>query len=167
MINALGYGHEVAIPEFVIALRAKVGHDPLPLPGVTAVVLDADDRVLLVRRADNGQWSLVSGCLEPGEQPAVGALREVHEETGVHAVVERLVSVEALPLAACPNGDLVHWLDVAFRCRAVGGDARVNDDESLEVGWFEVGRMPELSPREMKCLSDALSERTEPLFALS
>src|SRR5688572_26821072 len=124
------------IPEFVLALREKIGQDPLPLPSVTAIVLDADDRVLLVRRADNGRWSLVSGCLEPGEQPAVGAVREVHEETAVTAVVERLVSVDAMPLTVCPNGDQVYWLDLTFRCRAVGGQARVNDDESVEVGWF-------------------------------
>jgi hypothetical protein len=54
-------------PEFIVELRKKIGHDLLWLPGVTGVVLDADDRVLLVRRADDGRWTLVSGVLEPGE----------------------------------------------------------------------------------------------------
>ena len=45
-------------PEYVLALRAGVGHDLLWLPGVTAVVLRGDD-VLLVRRADNGEWGWV------------------------------------------------------------------------------------------------------------
>ncbi|MGH3305126.1 MAG: NUDIX domain-containing protein [Streptosporangiaceae bacterium] len=69
-------------PQFILDLRAQVGHDVLCLPGVTAVVLD-DGQVLLVRRADNQLWTLVTGCLEPGEQPAAGAVREVAEETAV------------------------------------------------------------------------------------
>jgi ADP-ribose pyrophosphatase YjhB (NUDIX family) len=151
-------------PQFVLDLRAKLGQDPLPLPSVTAVVLDSGGRVLLVQRADSGRWALVTGCLEPGEQPAVGALREVEEETGVLAAVERLVSVAALPLAACANGDLVHWLDMTFRCRALGGDARVNDDESIAVGWFGLDELPELPSRQLACIEDALSPSLEARF---
>ena len=43
-------------PDFVLALRAKVGHTPLWLPGVCAVVLrplDEPKEVLLVRRMRN------------------------------------------------------------------------------------------------------------------
>jgi 8-oxo-dGTP pyrophosphatase MutT (NUDIX family) len=145
------------IPPFVLELREKIGHDPLPLPGVTGVVLDDVGRVLLGRRSDNGRWSLITGCLEPGEQPAVGLVREIEEETGVIAVVERLVSVSSLPLMECANGDLVHWLDLTFRCRAVGGDARVNDDESVEVGWFDLHDLPDLRVREHQCIADALA----------
>jgi 8-oxo-dGTP pyrophosphatase MutT (NUDIX family) len=42
-------------PQFVLDLRAKIGHQMLWLPGVTAVVFDDDGRVLLVQRADNGR----------------------------------------------------------------------------------------------------------------
>ena len=41
-------------PDFVLALRAAIGHDPLLLPGVTAVVLNDQGEVLLGRRSDNG-----------------------------------------------------------------------------------------------------------------
>lgn len=54
------------IPEFIVRLRHKIGHDPLWLPGTTAVVLDGD-RVLLVRRSDNGAWGPVTGVVDPGE----------------------------------------------------------------------------------------------------
>jgi 8-oxo-dGTP pyrophosphatase MutT (NUDIX family) len=144
------------IPQFIAELRARVGHDPLLLPGVTAVVLDDDSRVLLVRRADNGQWTLVTGCLDPGEQPAVGAAREVAEETAVRVRVDRLLRVEALPLKTLPNGDQVHWVDVSFRCHPIGGQARVNDDESVDVGWFGLDDLPELAPRHLQAIHDAL-----------
>ena len=41
------------------------------------------DEILLTERADNGEWAPVTGILDPGEEPAVGAAREALEETGV------------------------------------------------------------------------------------
>ncbi|MFG3696855.1 NUDIX domain-containing protein [Micromonospora sp. NPDC047620] len=148
----------MAIPDFVVALRAKVGHVPLPLSGVIAVVLDDQDRVLLVRRSDSGEWALTTGCLEPGEQPAAGAVREVWEEAGVEVVVERLLSVEALDLSVAPNGDQVYWLTVGVRCRLLRGEAAASDDESIEVGWFDPAMVPPLPPHQQRCLSLALAD---------
>jgi len=157
----------MAVPEFILALRAKVGHDPLTLPGVTAVVLDADDRILLTKRSDNGRWALVTGCVDPGEQPPAAAIREIEEETGVLAVVERLVSVTALPLQTLHNGDQVYWYDVTVRCRAIGGEARVNDDESTEVGWFRRDELPDIPRRQLGCVADAFDAERDPLTAIA
>ncbi|BCJ48058.1 NUDIX hydrolase [Actinoplanes ianthinogenes] len=153
------------VPEFVVALRSTIGHAPLPLSGVIAVVLDEGDRVLLVRRSDSGEWALPTGCLEPGEQPADGALREVFEETGVRVRVERLLSVEALDLSVAPNGDQVYWLAIGLRCRLVEGEARVNDDESVEVGWFAANAMPPLPAHQERCLSLAVTDDAGPWIA--
>jgi ADP-ribose pyrophosphatase YjhB (NUDIX family) len=145
------------VPGFILQLREKIGHDLLWLPGTVAVVLDDAGRVLLNRRSDNGRWALIGGFLEPGEQPEDGALREVLEETGVEAKIERLVSIEAWPPAVCPNGDKVQCLAITYLCRAVGGEARVNDDESTEVGWFALDDLPALSAAHTRCLTTALS----------
>ncbi|MEV0273284.1 NUDIX domain-containing protein [Hamadaea sp. NPDC050747] len=152
-------------PEFIVALREKIGHDPLWLPGVTAVVLNADRQILLVRRKDNGRWTLVTGCLDPGEQPAIGALREVREETGVTAVAVRVLRIQSLAPSAYPNGDQVQFMDVAFLCHAVEGEAAVNDDESSEVGWFSAEDLPPLTQRELACIADAYADRAEAWFA--
>src|SRR6478609_6874547 len=112
-------------PDFVLALRERVGHDPLWMPGVTAVVRNDRGEVLLVRRADFGHWGLVSGILEPGEQPAVGLVREIEEETGVIARVEALTAVWTLPEVTYPNGDRAQYLDLCFLARYVAGEARV------------------------------------------
>ncbi|SDJ38384.1 NUDIX hydrolase [Streptomyces indicus] len=131
-------------PDFIRAIRATAGHQLLFLPGVTALVFDDQGRVLLGRRADTGQWSVIGGIPEPGEQPASCAVREVYEETGVHCVPERIVLVQTLDPHTYPNGDQCQFMDITIRCRAVGGEARVNDEESLEVGWFSVDALPEL-----------------------
>ncbi|HET8598688.1 MAG TPA: NUDIX domain-containing protein [Segeticoccus sp.] len=130
------------VPDFVLRLREKIGHQLLPMTGVTGVVLDDRGRLLLGRRADNGRWGLPSGILEPGEQPAPGLLREVEEETAVVARVEALVSVWMMPPTTYPNGDAAQYLDLTFRCRHLAGEPRVNDDESLEVGWFDLEDLP-------------------------
>ncbi|WP_129838239.1 NUDIX domain-containing protein [Streptomyces sp. RFCAC02] len=133
-------------PDFILDLRRHIGHAPLVLPGVSMVVRDDAGRVLLGRRADTGRWALIGGIPEPGEQPAQAAVREVYEETAVRCAVERVLLVQALEPTHYPNGDVVQYTDIALLCRATGGEARVNDDESLEVGWFTPDALPPLTP---------------------
>ncbi|GAA0616761.1 NUDIX domain-containing protein [Kribbella sandramycini] len=154
-------------PKFILELRAKVGHDLLWLTGLTGIVLDDQDRILLVQRADTGRWALIGGILEPGEQPAVALVREIHEETAVDAEVERLIGVETFPPAAYPNGDQVQFLDLAFRCRPLTTNARVNDDESLDVRWWPLATLPPLRPEEHRLIARALSPTTEPYYVTS
>ncbi|ARP73507.1 NUDIX domain-containing protein [Streptomyces pluripotens] len=148
----------MAIPEFIRTLRTSVGHQLLWLPGVTAIVFDDQGRVLLGRRSDTGRWSVIGGITEPGEQPAACAVREVFEETAVHCVAERVVLVQALEPTTYANGDVCQYMDITFRCRAVGGEAQVNDDESLEVGWFELDSLPDLNEFGLFRIKQALSE---------
>ena len=135
------------------------------LPGVTAVVVGDDDRILLNRRTDNGRWALLHGIVEPGEQPAAAVVREVQEETAVVVLPQRITSVCALPAMVCRNGDQVQYLDVTFRCRPVSGVPRVNDDESLEVAWFSQAARPALSDNDELLLRTALGAETLPWFA--
>ena len=131
------------IPEFVAELRALAGTVELWLPSVTAVVLRGDE-VLLVRRADNGQWAPVTGIVDPREEPAAAARREVLEETGVHATVDRLASVGAVGPTRYPNGDIASYMDLVFACTWVSGEPYVADDESVDVGWFDLTKLPDM-----------------------
>ncbi|MFI2612218.1 NUDIX hydrolase [Kitasatospora sp. NPDC018619] len=146
----------MAIPSFLAELRTVVGTRPLWLSAVVAVVLDDRGRVLLARRADDGRWAPVGGILDPGEQPADGVVRECEEETGVVVVPELLASVTVSPQVTYPNGDVTQYLVLTFRCRAVGGEARVNDDESLDVGWFGLDELPPMVEAEHERLRHAL-----------
>ncbi|MFI5673560.1 NUDIX hydrolase [Streptomyces cellulosae] len=148
----------MATPDFIRSLRTSIAHELLWLPGVSAVVFDDEGRVLLNRRSDTLKWSLIGGIPEPGEQPAACAVREVEEETGVHCEVERVIVVQALKPVTYDNGDVCQYMDIAFRCRAVGGEARVNDDESLEVGWFAVDALPELNEFGLLRIKQAMAD---------
>ncbi|GAB6900638.1 NUDIX hydrolase [Kineosporia succinea] len=146
----------MATPEFILRLREKIGTEQLWLPGVTALVRDDAGRVLLGQRSDNGLWSLPSGISEPGEPMALTCAREVEEETGVRVEVVALISIHSTLPMAYPNGDRSVFVDHFFECRVLGGEAVVNDDESLAVGWFAPGEFPEpLSPQVTRCLKQA------------
>ncbi|MGW0392734.1 NUDIX hydrolase [Streptomyces sp. NPDC003042] len=149
-------------PDFIRAIRAGAGQQLLLLPGVTAVVFDDGGRVLLGRRADTGQWSLIGGIAEPGEQPAETAVREVYEETAVRCVPERVVLVQMLEPITYPNGDVCQFQDITFRCRATGGEARPHDQELLEAAWFELDALPPLEPFALDRVHRAL--RDEPTW---
>ncbi|KAA0941999.1 MULTISPECIES: NUDIX hydrolase [Streptomyces] len=145
-------------PDFIHTIRATAGRQLLWLPGVTAIVLDDEGRVLLGRRADTGRWAVIGGMPDPGEEPAACAVREVYEETGVRCVAERVVLVQALKPITYANGDVCQFMDITLRCRAVGGEARVNDDESLEVAWFAVDALPALDEFGLFRIKQALSD---------
>ncbi|MBZ3901700.1 MULTISPECIES: NUDIX hydrolase [Streptomyces] len=148
----------MATPDFIRTLRVSAGNQLLWLPGVTALVFDDDGRLLLGRRSDTGKWALIGGIPDPGEQPAACAVREVYEETAVRCVAERIVLVQALEPVRYDNGDICQYMDTTFRCRAVGGEAKVNDDESLDVGWFSLDALPDLNEFALFRIKQAMSD---------
>lgn len=158
------------IPDFIVALRRKIGTDELWLPAATAVIRraasEAEDGVelLLVRRADNGAWTPVTGIVDPGEEPAVAARREALEEAGVTISVDRLASVRTTPLVTYPNGDRTRYLDHTFACTWVSGEAHVADDESTDVRWFRLADLPELTDEMRGRIDAALSGESAARF---
>lgn len=147
----------MATPDFVLELREKVGHAPLPLVGVTAVVFK-DEKVLLGRRADNGRWQCVSGIVDPGEEPADAAVRECAEEAGIVARATRLALVQQIPRITYANGDQVDYLDLVFRCDWVSGDPYPADGELTEVGWYRLGELTEVDRLHVRKIALAVAE---------
>ena len=152
------------IPEFIQTLRRQIGTELLLLPAVTGVVLDDAGRVLLGRRADTGRWGLIGGIMEPGEDVADAVVREVIEETALRVRPLRITGVYTHPDVVHVNGDRSCYVVTAFRCGVIGGQPRVNDDESLEVGWFALDDLPPLHPIYAEQLDDALRDDVAAAF---
>ena len=151
----------MATPDFVLSLRAKIGHDPLWLAGVTAVVLRDGPRgpqVLLVRRADTGDWTPVTGIVDPGEQPAAAAAREVLEEADVVAEPVRLASVGVTEPVTYANGDRSQYIDLTFRFRHVSGEPHPADGENTDARWFDLDDLPPMPPHMRGRVEHALSD---------
>ncbi len=151
------------IPEFVLALREKIGHDPLWMPGVTAVVRRADE-LLLVQRSDDLQWTPVTGIVDPGEEPAVCARREALEETGVEIRVDRLAMTSASGKYTYSNGDRAMYLDLTFACTWIAGEPYVADDESVDVRWWPRAELPRMGPWMAERIEAALSDEVAARF---
>ena len=157
-------------PDFIVRLREHVGRDLLWLPGTAAVVLrpradGGGEEVLMVQRSDTGSWTVVTGILDPGEEPAVGAVREVLEETAVVARAERLVWAHSTPEVEYTNGDRSTFLSLCFRCSWVSGEPRAADDESLDARWFPLDALPPMSANQRRRIDLAVANAPEAVFA--
>ncbi|WAJ44606.1 NUDIX hydrolase [Mycobacterium sp. Aquia_216] len=100
---------------------------------VAGIVVRDDDRVLVIRRDDTGDWEAPGGVLELGESFEDGVRREVFEETGLTVTVERLTGVYK---------NLTHGIvALVYRCRPAAGNTQPTA-EAREVRWMtrdEVG----------------------------
>ena len=102
------------------------------------VVRDDGDgpQVLVVHRPAYDDWSLPKGKLDPGEDDATAAVREVEEETGVRAqVVADAGSIDYVDRRGRPKV-------VRYFVMAVLDDpgSREPDDEVDLVAWWPISR---------------------------
>jgi 8-oxo-dGTP pyrophosphatase MutT (NUDIX family) len=124
----------------------------------------AGTEVLLVRRADTGAWTPVTGIVDPGEEPAAAGAREILEEADVVAVPERLVWVHTLPPMTYDNGDQAQYLDLVFRFRYVSGTPAPADGENTDAGWFALDALPPVSAPMLERIQRALAPAGEADF---
>lgn len=154
--------------DYVLAMREKIGHDCLMLPGSSAMIFNDDGHILLHQRSDNGNWSLIGGGADPGEHPAETAIREAYEEVGVRVLPERLVGIYGGKdnLVTYGNGDKMAYTITAFKCRIVAGQPHVADEESLAVRFFPTDALPETVPEKHRLRIRHALTRTAPYFAV-
>lgn len=136
------------------------------MPGVTALVLDHERTgMLAVRRADDGAWTPVTGIIDPGEEPARAAVREVAEEAGIDCRALRLLDVRALPEITYTNGDRAQFLDLCFLCEADGAVVPYPaDGENSEARWFPLDVPPPMNERFTRQLALAREDSVETRF---
>lgn len=129
-------------------VRQKIGNDLILWPGATVLVEDADGRILLGLRRDNGEWAMPGGGAEEGGSFAATALDELREEVGLEADVADLVAFASVSDAddhviRYPNGDRTHYFGIWFVLRRWRGVPEPDGDELLEVRWFGRDALPE------------------------
>lgn len=99
-------------------------------------------KVLLVREAVDGLWTLPGGWADIGDSPSEAVEREIREESGYEAKAVKLLAVEDRKRRHPPSVHDVYKM--AFLCDLVGGKARASA-ETTEVGWFAEDDIPPLS----------------------
>jgi 8-oxo-dGTP diphosphatase len=122
---------------------------PLFTLAAFAVIFDEAGRVLLCHRRDMDAWNLPGGGLEPGELPDACVVREVHEETGLVAVVEQLVGV----YGKTERNELVF----AFICRIQGGALRLTSESDANAYFFPDALPPNTLGKHTERIRDAVA----------
>jgi ADP-ribose pyrophosphatase YjhB (NUDIX family) len=117
--------------------------------GSSAVVVDGENRILLQRRSDSGNWALPGGAMDIGETFAESALREVKEETGFDVRIDRIVGIYSDPghVFAYDDGEVRQEFSICLACSIVGGELAVSD-ESTDVRFFRPGEIQDLTMHE-------------------
>jgi ADP-ribose pyrophosphatase YjhB (NUDIX family) len=116
--------------------------------GAATLLLDKQDRLLLMKRSDRGCWGPPGGATEPGEVVEAAAKRETFEETSLEVAELSLFGVFSGPelYYKYPNGDEVYNVTIVYISRDWRGEVRLNH-EHTEWKWFRVDQIPEdLSP---------------------
>ncbi|MDB5684416.1 MAG: hypothetical protein JWM75_2114 [Sphingomonas bacterium] len=128
-------------------------------PAAGIMLLNADDKVFVGQRLDSTleAWQMPQGGLDDGESAEAGALRELHEETGIRpGLVEILARSREELLYDLPE-DLVAKLwkgryrgqrQSWFAARFLGTDADVDlateHPEFRAWKWAEPSQLPDL-----------------------
>lgn len=116
-----------------------------PRLAVSAVVLDALGRVLLIERGKppgEGLWSVPGGRVELGETLAVAAAREVREETGLEVTVGELVAVVERIQPGEPGG--YHYVILDYLAFAAEGQVPVVGSDARAARFVALEELPAL-----------------------
>ena len=121
------------------------------------VIVDDRSRLLLCRLSNiterPGSWTLPGGGIDFGEHPEAGALRELHEETGLVGRIVELLAVDSLRrevrTAQHVEADY-HSVRIVYRTEIVGGELRHETDESTDrAAWCTRAELETLPLVEM------------------
>ncbi len=129
--------------EYWKELRKKVGHDKIMLNCVGAAIFNGKGQVLLQKRSE-GTWGFPGGVMELDESFEEAVIREVREETGLLVSVKRLIGIYSKYSDSYANGDVSQPISAFFECLITGGKPECDNDETLELQYFDLNDAPEL-----------------------
>jgi ADP-ribose pyrophosphatase YjhB (NUDIX family) len=132
---------EAAVPSLLTLLGAEQGY-ATPKVDVRAVV-ERKGKLLFIREAQDGLWSLPGGWADIGESPSEVATREVLEETGYIVSATKLLAVYDKAKHEHP-ATLWGCYKLFIQCTLDGG-APAHSHETLDLGFFGPDALPALS----------------------
>lgn len=94
--------------------------------------------IALISVGNPPRWQLPKGIIDTGEKPEDAAVREVREEAGVEARIDRLIEKVEYWYQAAKAGERVryHKFVYFFRMTYMSGDVANHDAEVNEARWF-------------------------------
>jgi len=138
------------------------------VPSVNALVVNDEGALLLIRRTDNGNWSLPGGAIDVGETVRQAAVRETREESGITCEITGLLGIYTNPrhvIEYTSNGEVRQEFTIVLVGRPVAGEPTPSD-ESSHVEWVDPRRLDhyEMHPSMRARVDRYLSDSREPYF---
>ena len=110
---------------------------------IRGLVLDADNKILLVKESTDSRWSLPGGWADVGYSPKETIIKEIKEETGLNAEVMQLLAVFDKNKHDHPPEP--HYVfKMVFYCEALSTTLQKGFDV-VDIGYFSINNLPELS----------------------
>lgn len=104
--------------------------------GVRVIVLDGQDRVLLVRHSyGSDKWMPPGGGMRRGEDPLLAGARELLEETGCRIVEPRVLQISDEKLHGTSNA-------VRIVLGRTSDEPRADGREIIEARFFALDALP-------------------------
>lgn len=114
-------------------------------PSASAFVLRGG-AVLLTCRTDNGNWTMPSGALDPGESLSMTAVRETLEETGITVRLTGVAGIYTDPrhvIHYTSDDEVRQEFTVVYRAEYVSGEPTASS-ETTHVEWVPTAAISEL-----------------------
>ena len=143
---------------YILDLRKHIGHTPLIGVGATTLVFNDRKELLLNLRTDTNTWGIPGGSMELYESIEETAIRELKEETGIHADELELVTVLSGKdfYFEYPNGDKMCTVIVLFKVLNYNGAINVSDNESKALKFFPLTNLPVMESRAERIIQKIL-----------
>ena len=125
--------------------RSDRSYPAFPLLAVSAAIWSGD-KVLLTRRAKKpakGLWSLPGGLVHAGETLAEAAQRELDEEAGISACLDRVADWAEVIVRDGAGDVSTHYVIAMFVGTWISGALRAGDDAD-EAQWFSPQQFDEI-----------------------
>ncbi|WP_400242165.1 NUDIX hydrolase [Niallia sp. JL1B1071] len=153
--------------DYIQHIRSMIGQEKIIMVVAGSIVFDNENRILLQKRSDNGEWGIAGGFMELGETIQDTARREVFEETGLKLGSLELFALYSGPQydKTFPNGDQVSMVQVVFTSKDFTGELVAKNGESLAIKFFEVDHLPEPLFKDHRMIfEDLLSKKEVPII---
>jgi len=115
-----------------------------PLMDVRAWIVE-DEKICLVRGQGENDWALPGGFGEVGYSPTENILKEIEEETGFEAKVERLLAVFDTNRFQLQSKQYAKFV---FECKLLDGQFQENQ-EIADLQFFAIDQLPALSEKRI------------------
>ncbi|MFI6586859.1 NUDIX domain-containing protein [Embleya sp. NPDC050493] len=120
---------------------------PTLYAAASALITDAEDRVLLVKPNYRDYWNLPGGFVDRNEPPHVACAREIREELGLDLHVGELLVIDWVPELDPRPRPLTGWMfDGGTLTPEQIAAIRIQEDELDEYAFVTLDRAAELLP---------------------